>query len=360
MEFRTKLILSYILVIIVVIFFALLFVNIYIGNKFAKIVVEGTEQGFLVFMTPQGRVFLRAVKASFIWAGIISILIGTFLAFIISRFVTNPLQKMEEFTGKISKGNYSARIEITNDDEIGALQKKLNKMAEHLTEIENMRKSLVQNVSHDLRTPLTSLKGYIEMVTDPDFTKEEKEKAINVIKSEVERMESMLDELSKLSAIDSKKYEINCKRMDLGSAIENAVNLMKMDAKSKNLYLKTDIENDVYINGDEKRIREIIINLLSNAIKFTKQGGIVVSVHKEKNAAIISVKDTGKGIKEEDLSKIFDRFFRGDKSRPKTKGGLGVGLTIVKELVEAMNGKITVKSKVGEGSEFIVTFPLTK
>ena len=360
MEFRTKLILSYILIIIVVIFFALLFVNIYIGKRFSEIIIQGSQQGFLVFMTPQGKIFLHTVKSSLIWAGTVSVLIGTFLAFIISRFVTNPLKKMEEFAGKISKGNYNARIKITSDDEIGHLQKTLNKMAEHLTEIESMRKSLVQNVSHDLRTPLTSLKGYIEMVTDSEFTREEKKKAIQVIKLEVERMESMLEELSKLSAIDSKKYEIHCKKMSLGNAVKNAANLMKIDATSKNLYLKTDIEKEVYINGDEKRTREVIINLLSNAIKFTEKGGITVKVYEKKGYAIVSIKDTGKGISKENINKIFDRFFRGEKSRSKTNGGIGVGLTIVRELVEAMKGKIIVNSEIGKGSEFIITFPATK
>ncbi len=359
MEFRTKLILSYILIIIVVIFFALLFVNIYIGRRFSEIIIQGSQQGFLVFMTPQGKIFLHTVKSSLIWAGTVSILIGTFLAFIISRFVTNPLKKMEEFAGKISKGNYNARIKITSDDEIGHLQKTLNRMAEHLTEIESMRKSLVQNVSHDLRTPLTSLKGYIEMVTDSEFTHEEKSKAIQVIKSEVERMESMLEELSKLSAIDSKKYEIHCKKMLLGNCVRNATNLMKIDATAKNLYLKTDIK-EVYINGDEKRIREIIINLLSNAIKFTEKGGVTVKVYKEKGRAVVSIKDTGKGIRKENINKIFDRFFRGEKSRSKTSGGIGVGLTIVKELAEAMKGEIAVKSEIGKGSEFVITFPAIK
>ncbi len=360
MEFRTKLVLSYILIIIIVIFFALLFVNVYIGKRFSEILIQGNGQGFLVFMTPQGRIFTHAVRSSLVWAGIVSILIGAGLAFIISHFVTNPLKEMENFAGKISKGNYAARIEITNDDEIGHLQKTLNEMASHLAGIEGMRKSLVQNVSHDLRTPLTSLKGYIEMVTDPDFTYEEKMKAIQVIKSEVERMESMLEELSKLSAIDSKKYEMHSRRIELGKAIESAVNLMKIDVTAKNLYLKTDIKEAIYIYGDEKRIREMTINLLSNAIKFTEKGGITVAVCKKNNKAIISVKDTGKGIKKEDSSKIFDRFFRGEKSRPKTGGGLGVGLTIVKELVNAMDGVITVKSEEGKGTAFVITFPLIK
>ncbi len=359
MEFKTKLVLSYLLLIIVVIFFALFFVNIYVAKRFSEIILKGFGESYLVFLTPQGKMFLHAVKNSLIWAGVISIIVGTLLALMISRFITTPLKEMEIFVNKISRGDYNARIKITSDDEIGHLQQTLNKMAEHLTEIENMRKSLVQNVSHDLRTPLTSLKGYIEMVTDPDFSQEEKKKAIRVIKSEIERMESMLEELSVLSTIDSKKYELKQEKVNLGEIAVNSAELMKMDAYSKNLYIKTNIQKDVFITGDKVRIKEIIINLLSNAIKFTERGGVVISVYKEKNKAYLSVKDTGKGIKKEDLSKIFDRFFRGEKSRPKTKGGLGVGLTIVKELTEAMNGKISVLSELGKGTEFIIGFPLS-
>ncbi len=360
MEFKTKLVLSYLLLIIIVIFFALFFVNMYVGKRFSEIILNQFGKGYYIFLTPQGRMFLHAVRTSLIWAGVVSVVIGTLLALIISRFITTPLKEMEKFASKITRGDYNARIKITSDDEIGHLQSTLNKMAEHLTEIENMRKSLVQNVSHDLRTPLTSLKGYIEMVMDPEFTPEQKQKAIQVIKSEVERMESMLEELSILSTIDSKKYEIHMEKVNLGEAVLPVAELMKIDAKLKKLYLHIYIQPDVFITGDEKRIKEIVINLVSNAIKFTSKGGITVSVYKNKDKAFLSVKDTGKGIKKEDLTKIFDRFFRGEKSRPKAKGGLGVGLTIVKELTEAMNGKITVNSELNKGTEFKIEFPLSK
>jgi two-component system sensor histidine kinase BaeS len=364
MKFRTKLILSYILIVIVVIFFALFFINIYIGKQFSEIIIKGMGEGYLVLVTPKGRLFLHAMKNALIWSGIITILIGTLLALFLSKIVSSPLKEMENFAKRISEGDYTARIHVNQEDELGHLEKTLNKMAENLKEIENMRKSLVQNVSHDLRTPLTSLKGYIEIVTDPEFTKEEKQKAIKVIKLEIERMESMLEELSKLSAIDSRRYELKKEKINLKDAINEAVELMEINAKSKNLAIETFLEDSVYIIGDKKRIKEIMINLLSNAIKFTEKGKITVRVKKEKNKGVVSVKDTGRGISKEDLPKIFDRFFRGERSRSKIhtneKGGLGVGLTIVKELVEAMNGDISVKSEEGKGTEFTVYFPLAK
>ncbi len=365
MKFRTKLILSYILIVIVVIFFALFFVNMYLGKQFSEIIIKGgMGEGYLIFVTPKGRSFLHAMKNALIWSGIITILMGTLLALFLSKIVSSPLKEMENFAKRISEGDYTARINVNQEDELGHLEKTLNKMAESLREIENMRKSLVQNVSHDLRTPLTSLKGYIEMVTDPEFTKEEKQKAIKVIKLEIERMESMLEELSRLSAIDSKHYELKHEKINLTKAVKDAVELMEINAKSKNLKVNFVYNGDVFIVGDKERIKEIAINLMSNAIKFTEKGEITISVKKEKGYAIFSVKDTGRGIKEEDIPKIFDRFFREERSRSKVnsaeKGGLGVGLTIVKELVEAMDGTISVKSKVGKGSEFIVKFPLAK
>jgi len=264
MSFKVKLILTYVFLIIVVIFFSAFFTRL------------------------KGERFLNTMKFVLLWVGAISILVGSALALFVSQLTVNPIKKMVKFSKKIEKGDYSARINAKTKDEIGQLGRALDHMAEHLSEIEKMRKTLVQNVSHDLRTPLTVINGYLETLDNKDFTKKEKEKSLKIIKVEVERMESMLNELSVLSALDSKKYKL----------------------KGTN--------------------------------------------------AIISIKDTGKGIPGQELSYIFDRFYRGEKSRSRTTGGLGIGLTIIKELIYAHNGTIKVKSELGKGTEFILSFPISK
>ncbi len=361
MSFKVKLILTYIFLIIVVIFFSAFFTKLYISRSFNQIIIRETPSGFKMFMTPHGERFLNAMKLVLLWVGIISILIGSALAFFVSKLTVNPIKKMVKFSKKIEKGDYSARINAKTKDEIGQLARALDHMAEHLSEIEKMRKTLVQNVSHDLRTPLTVINGYLETLDNKDFTKEEKEKSLKIIKGEVERMESMLNELSVLSALDGKKYKLNLKKINLNDFIIETSEMIRIEANKKNLFVKINKNSKpIYINADRKRIKEIFLNLLDNAIKYTDKGGIYIKNFQEGTNAIISIKDTGKGMPEQELPYIFDRFYRGEKSRSRTTGGLGIGLTIIKELIYAHNGKIKVKSELGKGTEFILSFPVLK
>lgn len=357
MSFKVKLILSYILLIIVVIFFTGFFVNIFIGRNFNQIIIHETPAGFEVFMVPHAKRFLAAIRFSLMLVSIIAIIIGTLIAFFISRFTTNPIKEMVEFSKRIERGNYSARININTNDEIGGLAKALNHMAEHLSEIEKMRKTLVQNVSHDLRTPLAVIKGYLETLNDEAFTKEERKRSMQIIKNETERMESMLEELSELSLIDSKKYKLNLEKINLNEVVSETVEIMKIEAEKKGLFLKMEQDRASYILADKKRIKEILMNLLSNAIKFTEKGGVYIKSYQDEKNAVISIKDTGKGIAKEEIPHIFERFYRGEKSRSAKTGGLGIGLTIVKELVYAHKGRIKIKSELNKGTEFKVYFP---
>ncbi len=357
MSFKAKLILSYILLIIVVIFFTGFFVNVFVGRNFNQIIIHETPAGFEVFMVPHARRFLTAIRFSLILVSIIAIIIGTGLAFFVSRFTTNPIKEMVRFSKRIEKGNYSARISISTNDEIGGLAKALNHMAEHLSEIEKMRKTLVQNVSHDLRTPLTVIKGYLETLDDKTFTEEEKKESMQIIKNETERMESMLGELSELSLIDSKKYRLSFEKINLNEVVSEAAETIKIEARKKNLFLKVEQDETLYILADKRRIKEILMNLLSNAIKFTEKGGVYVKSYQDEKNAVISIKDSGKGIAKEEIPHIFERFYRGEKSRSAKTGGLGIGLTIVRELVYAHKGKIEVKSELNKGTEFKVSFP---
>lgn len=361
MSFKVKLILTYIFLVIVVIFFSAFFTKLYIGKNFNQIIIHETPEGFKMFVKPYGEKFLNNMKFVLLWVGTISILIGSALAFFVSQLTVNPIKKMVKFSKRIEKGDYSARINAKANDEMGLLARALDHMAEHLSEVEKMRKTLVQNVSHDLRTPLTVINGYLETLDNKDFTKKEKEKSLKIIKDEVERMESMLNELSILSALDSKKYKLNLEKINLNDFIIETSEMIRIEANKKNLFIKINKSSKpFYINADRKRIKEILLNLLDNAIKYTDRGGIYIKSFREGTNIIISIKDTGKGIPEQELPYIFDRFYRGEKSRSRTTGGLGIGLTIIKELIYAHNGKIEVKSELGKGTEFTLSFPISK
>ena len=358
MNFRIKLILSYIGVILAVIIFSFIFSSIFVRQSFVRIIIGNWPREVNLLLSLQSTKFLNTVRMTLVWSGVMSIFIGIGVALIVSNLTVKPLKEMQKLAKRISQGDYSARIGLKSRDEIGELASSLNYMAEQLTDIENMRKKLVQNVSHDLRTPLTSIKGYLELLEDESFTEEEKLKSINTIQKEVERMETIVKEITRLSIIDGKNYQLDIEKLDLNSVVKESIPIISIEAEKKNIQIQTDsLQKEIFIMGDKEKVKEVIINLLSNAIKFTNEGFIKISTSQNKNYVSLIIEDTGIGIDPEDMPHIFERFYRGEKSRSKNSSGLGIGLSIVKELLYMQNGKIEVESKKNKGSKFTVNFP---
>lgn len=359
MKFREKIILANIIIVLAVVIFSMLFLNIFIRQNFLEIIVGVAGRPLKVVIPDPGLRFLKNIRVILIISSAISILIAVIIAFFVSSKITKPLKEMGKFAKKIADGEYSARVETNSNDEIGDLARSLNYMAYRLDDIEKMRKTLIQNVSHDLRTPLSSIKGYLELLEDKESNLEEKKESLEVIKNQVNKMEKMVNELTNLSMIDGKQFQLNLTKMNIVRESKRICNSIKILADQKGIELKENYpENPVYILGDEKRIEEILTNLLNNAIKFTKEGFVSISISSDKSNAIIEIKDTGIGIDEKDLPHIFERFYRGDKARTSDESGIGIGLSIVKELVFAHGGQISVKSKINEGTNFILKFPL--
>jgi signal transduction histidine kinase len=359
MNFRIKLILSYIGVILAVIIFSFIFSSIFVRQSFVRIIIGNWPREVNLLLSLQSTKFLNTVRMTLVWSGVMSIFIGIGVALIVSNLTVKPLKEMQKLAKRISQGDYSARIGLKSRDEIGELASSLNYMAEQLTDIENMRKKLVQNVSHDLRTPLTSIKGYLELLEDESFTEEEKLKSINTIQKEVERMETIVKEITRLSIIDGKNYQLDIEKLDLNSVVKESIPIISIEAEKKNIQIQIDsLQKEVFIMGDKEKVKEVIINLLDNAIKFTNEGFIKISTSQNKNYVSLIIEDTGIGIDPEDMPHIFERFYRGEKSRSKNSSGLGIGLAITKELVYMQNGKIEVESKKSKGSKFTVNFPV--
>ncbi len=220
--------------------------------------------------------------------------------------------------------------------------------------LEKMKKDLITNVSHELRTPLTSIKGYIETIEET--IDEKSKKFIEIIKRNTERLINIVEDLLTLSELEEKK-ELRTKKTSLYELIENVFCMFKEKALSKGIALINNVPENFYFYCDPFRIEQMIINLIDNAIKYTEKGYVKVSSEKKDKGVIIKVRDTGIGIPEKDIKRIFERFYVVDKSRSRRMGGTGLGLSIVKHIVLLHKGKITVKSKPGEGTEFTITFP---
>lgn len=222
-----------------------------------------------------------------------------------------------------------------------------------------MRKEFVANVSHELKTPLTSIKGYSETIMNGDLTYQETAKFSKVINQEANRMGRLVSDLLQLSRFDDKKVNLKKIMFSLDDMAKSICDKMSFSAKEKNHNLECIVTvppPDIY--ADKDSVEQIIVNIISNSIKYTPENGeIKVYVGSVDGNAYLKVIDNGMGIPEKDLSRIFERFYRVDKARSRKMGGTGLGLSIVKELVDANNGTIDIKSEVNKGTEVIITLP---
>lgn len=273
-------------------------------------------------------------------------------------------KKVSELIEK--KNNFTTEIDISGKDYLctGTYIEKKDKSVLIFNDITRskklalIKKNLITNISHELRTPLTSIKGYIE--TMEGATDIEKEKYIQVIKRNTERLISMVDDLLVLSELEDKGGKLQIEKIDLKELMTSIVKIFRPSIKDKQLKLVMDIQDDIpNIEADIYKLEQLFINLIDNAIKYTEKGEIIVSINLlTANKVQIKITDTGIGIKEEDVSRIFERFYVVNKARSRQQGGTGLGLSIVKHIVMLHKGEIRVDSRLGLGTRFIITLPV--
>ncbi|MGB9769218.1 MULTISPECIES: sensor histidine kinase [Caldisericum] len=354
MKFKEKLVLSHILVSLISIVTSIILIDYLVRFFFIRIIIG---RGVSIVIPASATRFLNTVRITILISGGISILLSILVALFISRYIIKPVVDMKDFARKISQGNFEARINKHNEDEIGELAESLNYMAFRLGEIEKLRTKLMQNVSHDLRTPLSSIKGYLEVLKDKNFTIEEKQEAFNIIENEIERLEKMAKDLTNLSSADSKTLPLEFERVNLINILKSTFESFSIKIKDKGLNPIIEIpDKPIFILGDSLKLKEIFSNLIDNAIKFTKSGYIKITAIEEKDKVKVVVEDSGLGINEKDLPHIFERFYKGENNKDGNEG-MGLGLSIVKEYVYAHNGEIYVESEIGKGTKFIIQFP---
>ena len=227
-----------------------------------------------------------------------------------------------------------------------------------LKKLEQMRKDFVANVSHELKTPITSIKGFTETLLDGAMHNEETlEYFLSIILKESDRLQSLIHDLLELSKIEQHGFKLELQTINIVQMLKEIIIILQGKAEAKEIILESLSEKDVFIQGDLNRLKQVFINLINNAIAYTPKAGKVQAIIEEKNdEVLVHIKDTGIGIEEKEIPRIFERFYRIDKARSRNSGGTGLGLAIVKHLVEAHHGYITVKSKVGKGTTFTVHF----
>lgn len=295
-----------------------------------------------------------------VYITLIVIYVLSFMIFLgIHLFIYLPLRKITEAAKQYASGNLDYEIPVNSQDEIGYLSASLNYMSTHLKDMEDYQKKFVANVSHDFRSPLTSIKGYIEAIADGTIPVELQGKYLNIILFETERLTDLTRDLLTLNEFDTKDLLLNKESFDLHEMMKQVAASFEGTCTSRKISIELLFASRVlYVHADRSKIQQVLYNLLDNAIKFSNpQSTVTIETTERREKIFTSVRDYGIGIPKEDLSKIWERFYKSDLSRGKDKKGTGLGLAIVREIIQAHNENINVISTEGVGTEFIFSLP---
>ena len=319
--------------------------------------------GFICAFTPMSRMTSEASGYMEIMnLGMIFIFLALFIIFAAIYFYTViPIKTIKSAAQEYAKGNYDHEMNIKSRDEFKELSDTISYMVSELKQNEEKQRKFIANISHDFRSPLTSIKGYAEAIKDGTIPYENKDKYLDVIQFEAERLHKLTSSLLQLSSIDSGGLSLDIKSFDITTTIRNIADAFEGICREKKILLRLKFdEPKIFVDADQARIEQVIYNLTDNAIKFSnKNSEIILSVRLKGAKAVVSVKDFGLGIPKESINRVFERFYKSDPSRGKDKKGTGLGLSIVKEIITAHDEEIKVLSNEGAGTEFFFTLPVS-
>jgi signal transduction histidine kinase len=323
------------------------------------LVINNQIAGAAIMSTPMTGIETELYRIySFIWlAALIAVVVSTFIIYYFSQSILiKPLYEINKTAREISDGEFEKRVNITSKDEIGQLAESFNYMADTLQNLENMRRDFIANISHELRSPITTIRGFIQGILDGTIPKDKHSYYLSIVLDESKRLTRLISDVLDLSRLESGEFSLRMGVFDINELIRIIIIKFEKQIESKKLNVNVILAGEfLYAYGDKDRIGQVITNLLDNAIKFTGEGGkISVSTKIEGKKVIVSVGDSGPGIPEDELKLIWDRFHMVDKSRTKKKG-TGLGLSIARQIINQHNEKIWVESKEGVGSTFSFT-----
>lgn len=293
---------------------------------------------------------------------VILFLLSLIILIFFTEIVYIPLRKITHATEQYASGNMHYEFQVDSEDEIGYLAACLNYMASEIARSEDDQKKFVANVSHDFRSPLTSIRGYLEAMIDGTIPPEMYDKYLNIVLNETDRLTKLTNSLLTLNNLNTKGMLLDKTDFDINRVIRNTAASFEGTCRKKTIAIEMVLTGDVmYVNADMGKIQQVLYNLIDNAIKFSHHDSVIrIETSEKKNKLFVSVKDTGIGIPKDDQKLIWDRFYKSDLSRGKDKKGTGLGLSIVKEIIAAHGEHINLISTEGVGSEFIFSLPPSK
>ena len=339
------------------------------NNVWASIPTD--EGGSLIVLYPSptrgalGRIsatlgFLQSVWWQFMLAGAIAAVIALVMARWLARGMTQPLRDMADAARRMEIGDYSTRVHTTTRDEVGQLAAAFNRMSRELENLEASRRDLVANVSHELKTPITAIRAHLENLLDG--VEQPDPEILEIMLAQSERLGRLVEQLLDLSKLESGEVPLRREEVALAPLVAQVVSEIEVACADRDVALTSDLPDDLpAIEADPERVHQVLFNLVDNAVRFTPEGGAVrIEAERHDGSVLVSVADTGVGIPEAALPRLFERFYRVDSSRSRGDGGTGIGLAIARSVVEAHGGTIHAESEPGQGSVFTFDLPLAR
>ncbi|MBI2090425.1 MAG: HAMP domain-containing protein [Deltaproteobacteria bacterium] len=290
------------------------------------------------------KMFVDATHRALIWASAVALGLAIILSFLLTKKVLTPLSQMIGISRRIASGDYSEQVQTSARDEVGQLAIAFNHMAQSLQTLEQLRKTLVIDVAHELRTPLTNMRGYIEALRDGVIPPSEE--TIESLHDETLRLARLVEDLLQLARAEASRGDLHRQGVDLQDAVNRGLELFRSMLAAKRISVETNLPRaESQLMADPEKLSQVVRNLVQNASQYTQEGGWV-KVYSERSPGSIKIvfANSGEGIAQKDLPFIFERFYRGEKSRSREHGGAGIGLAIVKELIEAHGGRVGADS----------------
>ncbi len=299
---------------------------------------------------------VNLVAISIILASVVSLV----AIYVITYTQVKPLRDMAAVVRRFADGDYAARMDVTDETEVGQLAASFNQMAGVIESSELMRRSFVANVSHELKTPMTTISGFVDGMLDGTIPQDRHAHYLEVVSSETKRLSRLVRSMLDLSRIDSGDMKISLQRFDISKTVTNALLTFEQRIEAKNIDIQgLEQMKPLYVRGDPDLIHQVAYNLIENAVKFANPGGYIsVRVYSRERSAHVVIANSGIGIPSEDLPRIFERFYKSDKSRSHDKTGVGLGLFIVKTIIGLHKGEIEVRSAEGSSCEFEFNIPM--
>ena len=330
----------------------------------AAMVHEGEIIGAVLISTPvtELRKAIQAVEKQLMTVFIVVAAAALIAALIFAFTLTAPIKALTSTIRRMGKGDLSARVSVQGSGELKELADSYNAMAEKIENFDQSRSQFVQNASHELKTPLATMKIMLEnLIYQPDMPAELRAEFMQDMNHEIDRLSGIITDLLTLTQMDAQQTRLKLETVDFTMLCEETLHALLPAAEKARLHVDAELAANVTLVADESKLSQVVYNLIDNAIKYTPEGGTVsVSLSADNRRAMLTVRDTGIGIPAADVGHIFDRFYRVDKARSRATGGTGLGLSIVRQMVQLHGGEITVDSATDKGSVFTVTLPVRK